>query len=60
MRHADMIKRRMWARSGCNRRLETDLRKSIEQCQNALPASLTAIDDRLRHGAAQLQPRKLT
>jgi hypothetical protein len=33
MRHADMIKRRMWARSGCNRRLETDLRKSIEQCQ---------------------------
>lgn len=39
-------------------RLETDLRQSIEQCQNVLAASLAAIDDRLQHGAVQLQPRK--
>jgi uncharacterized integral membrane protein len=40
-------------------RLETDLRQSIEQCQNALAAALAEIDDHLGHGTALSQPRKL-
>jgi type III secretory pathway component EscR len=39
--------------------LEGDLRQSIEQCQNSLVASIAEIDDRLEHGAAESQPRKL-
>ena len=40
-------------------RLETDLRQSIEQCQNALAAALAKMDDHLDHGRAQSTPRKL-
>lgn len=40
-------------------RLKTDLRQSIEQCQNALAAALAEIDDHLGHGTAPSQPRKL-
>ena len=40
-------------------RLETDLRQSIEQCQNALAAALAEIDDHLGHSTAPPQPRKL-
>ena len=39
-------------------RLEGDLRQSIEQCQNSLAASMAEIDDRLKHGAGESQPRK--
>ncbi len=39
--------------------LETDLRQTVEQCQNALAASLAEINDRIQHGTVQLQPRKL-
>jgi len=40
-------------------RLESELRQSIEQCQNSLAASLAEIDDRLEPGAGKSQPRKL-
>lgn len=40
-------------------RLETDLRQSIEQSQNALAAALAEMDDHLGHGTALSQPRKL-
>ncbi|MBI4525393.1 MAG: LapA family protein [Deltaproteobacteria bacterium] len=40
-------------------RLETDLRQSIEQCQNALAAALAEIDDHLGHGRAPSESRKL-
>ena len=40
-------------------RLETELRQSIEQCQNALAAALAEIDEQLGHGTAPSQPRKL-
>jgi uncharacterized integral membrane protein len=41
-------------------RLETDLRQSIEQCQNALAAALAEMDDHLgHHGTAPSPPRKL-
>lgn len=39
-------------------RLESELRQSIEQCQNSLAASMAEIDDRLEHGAGESQPRK--
>jgi DNA anti-recombination protein RmuC len=40
-------------------RLESDLRQSIEQSQNALAAALAEMDDHLGHGTALSQPRKL-
>jgi uncharacterized integral membrane protein len=40
-------------------RLESELRQSIEQCQNSLAASMAEIDDRLEHSAGESQPRKL-
>lgn len=40
-------------------RLERDLRQSIEDCQNALAASLAEMDDRLRLGAESPHPGKL-
>jgi len=40
-------------------RLGTDLRQSIEQCQNALAAALAEIDDHLGHGTAPSESRKL-
>jgi type III secretory pathway component EscR len=40
-------------------RLESELRQSIEQCQNSLAASMAEIDDRLEHGAGESQTRKL-
>lgn len=40
-------------------RLETDLRQSIEQYQNALAAALAEIDDHLGHGRLPSEPRKL-
>ena len=40
--------------------LESELRQSIEQCQNSLAASMAEIDDRLQqHGAGESQTRKL-
>jgi len=39
-------------------RLEGELRRSIEQCQNSLSASMAEIDDRLEHGAGAYQPAK--
>jgi type III secretory pathway component EscR len=39
--------------------LEGDLRRSIEQCQNSLAASMAEIDDRHDHEAGKSQPRKL-
>ena len=41
-------------------RLESELRQSIEQCQNSLAASMAELDDRLEHGAGESRPRKLT
>lgn len=41
-------------------RLESELRQSIEQCQNSLAASMAELDDRLEHGAGESQARKLT
>ena len=40
-------------------RLESELRQSIEQCQNSLAASMAEIDDRLEHGAVESQTHKL-
>ena len=40
-------------------RLESELRQSIEQCQNSLAASMAEIDDRLEHGAGESQTHKL-
>ncbi len=40
-------------------RLESELRQSIEQCQNSLAASIAEIDDRFEHGAGESQTRKL-
>jgi len=40
-------------------RLESELRQSIEQCQNSLAASMAEIDDRLQHGAGESQTHKL-
>lgn len=41
-------------------RLESELRQSIEQCQNSLAASIAEMDDRLQpHGAGESQTRKL-
>ena len=40
-------------------RLESELRRSIEQCQNSLAASMAEIDDRLEHGPGGSQQRKL-
>lgn len=40
-------------------RLESELRQSIEQCQNSLAASIAEIDDRFGHGAGESQTRKL-
>ncbi len=34
-------------------RLESELRQSIEHCQNSLAASMAEIDDRLQHGASE-------
>lgn len=39
--------------------LESELRQSIEQCQNSLAASMAELDDRLEHGAGESQTRKL-
>ncbi len=40
-------------------RLETELRRSIEQSQNALAAALAEMDDHLGHSPAPTLPRKL-
>ena len=40
-------------------RLETDLRQTIEQCQNALAAALAEMDDHLGHGTAPSRQGKL-
>jgi len=40
-------------------RLEAELRRSIEQSQNALAAALAEMDDHLGHNPAPSQPRKL-
>lgn len=51
-----------WSRSEMTAkldRLESELRRSIEQCQNSLAASMAEIDDRLEHGAGESQQRKL-
>ena len=41
-------------------RLEGALRESIEQCQNALAASMAEIDDRLEHGNGESRRHNLT
>ena len=45
--------------SGRLDQVATDLRQSIEQCQNSLSASFAEIDDRLAQGAAESLPRKV-
>lgn len=55
-KQSELLKSELTARLD---RLESDLRQSIEQSQNALAAALAEMDDHLGHGTALSQPRKL-
>jgi hypothetical protein len=45
--------------SACLHQIEGEDRRSIEQCQNSLAASMAEIDDRLARDGRESQVRKL-